>query len=112
MTDYRVVINMQVSGDFSAFEAKHRAIVALAKAYGLPAVVLDTARPAQHIKQILAAPGPQIIVVELDRNQAFEPKLSSKRLPDGRMVTAPLEDMAPFLERDEFAKHMIVPPSE
>ena len=86
--------------------------VALAKAYGLPAVVLDTARPAQHIKQILAAPGPQIIVVELDRNQAFEPKLSSKRLPDGRMVTAPLEDMAPFLERDEFAKHMIVPPSE
>ncbi|MDB5336975.1 MAG: acetolactate synthase, partial [Planctomycetaceae bacterium] len=53
--------------------------------------------------------GPELIVVELDRTQSFEPKLSSKRLPDGRMVTAPLEDMAPFLDRDEFRSNMLVP---
>ncbi len=82
---------------------------ALAKAYGLPAVTLDTNRPAEHLKEILARSGPEVIVVELDQAQGFEPKLSSKRLPDGRMVTAPLEDMAPFLDREEFAKHMIVP---
>ena len=82
---------------------------ALARAYGLPAETLDTGRPAAHLAEILARPGPEVIVVELDRAQGFEPKLSSKRLPDGRMVTAPLEDMAPFLEREEFARHMIVP---
>jgi acetolactate synthase-1/2/3 large subunit len=86
--------------------------VALAKAYGLPAEVLDTARPAAHLAEVLARTGPALVVVELDRGQGFEPKLSSKRLPDGRMVTAPLEDMAPFLERDEFARHMIIPHAE
>ena len=85
--------------------------VALAKAYGLPAVVLDTARPADHLGEVLARTGPVVVVVELDREQGFEPKLSSKRLADGTMVTAPMEDMAPFLERDEFARHMIVPAS-
>jgi acetolactate synthase-1/2/3 large subunit len=85
---------------------------ALARAYGLPATTLDLARPARHLADVLARPGPEVVVVELDRAQGFEPKLSSKRLPDGRMVTAPLEDMAPFLERDEFARHMIVPVSE
>ena len=85
---------------------------ALARAYGLPAAPLDLARPAEHLTEVLARPGPEVVVVELDRAQGFEPKLSSKRLPDGRMVTASLEDMAPFLERDEFARHMIVPVSE
>lgn len=82
---------------------------ALARSYGLPADTLDTARAASHLAEIFARTGPEVIVVELDRSQGFEPKLSSKRLPDGRMVTAPLEDMAPFLARDEFAKHMLVP---
>lgn len=86
--------------------------VALAMAYGLPAVVLNTERPADHLAEVLARTGPEVVVVELDRAQGFEPKLSSKRLEDGSMVTAPMEDMAPFLERDEFARHMIVPTAE
>lgn len=84
----------------------------VAAAYGLPARLIDPARAAADIQEVLDAPGPQVAVVELDREQSFEPKLSSKRLPDGRMVTAPLEDMAPFLERDEFAVNMIVPLAE
>lgn len=40
--------------------------------------------------------------------QAFEPKLSSKQLPDGKMVTAPLEDMFPFLSEEELKENMIV----
>lgn len=82
---------------------------ALARAYHLPAVQLDVTRPAAHIAEILGRPGPEVVVVELDQSQGFEPKLSSKRLPEGRMVTAPLEDMAPFLDRAEFARHMLVP---
>jgi acetolactate synthase-1/2/3 large subunit len=84
----------------------------VAQAYGLPARKLDPARAADEIAEVLAAPGPQVCMVELDRSQSFEPKLSSKRLPDGRMVTAPLEDMAPFLDREEFLSNMIVPPME
>lgn len=83
--------------------------VALARAYGLNAEMLDAGAPERHLSEILARPGPEVIVVELDQSQGFEPKLSSKRLADGRMVTAPLEDMAPFLERSEFARHMLIP---
>lgn len=84
--------------------------VALSKAYGVPSEVLNTDNPAEHISRILATPGPRLVVVELDRSQGFEPKLSSKRLSDGRMVTAPLEDMAPFLDRESFRANMLVPP--
>jgi acetolactate synthase-1/2/3 large subunit len=62
------------------------------------------------MKKLLGTSGPILVVVELDRNQGFEPKLSSKRLDDGTMVTAPLEDMAPFLDREEFMKNMIIKP--
>ena len=60
----------------------------------------------------LAEPGPAMCEVMLDLAQPFAPKVSSKRLPDGRMVTAPLEDMAPFLPRDEFLSNMIVRPAD
>ncbi len=57
----------------------------------------------------LAADGPQLCEVMLDPDQAFAPKLSSRRLDDGRMVTSPLEDLAPFLPRDELAGNMLIP---
>ncbi|NBZ95086.1 MAG: thiamine pyrophosphate-binding protein [Proteobacteria bacterium] len=84
--------------------------VRLAEAYGLPARMLDTEHPSDDIARALKSHGPQVVVVPLDLEQGFEPKTSSKRLPDGRMVTAPLEDMAPFLDRDEFLSNMLVEP--
>ena len=86
--------------------------VRLAEAYRLPASVLDTLDPSADIARILNTEGPQVVVVPLDLEQGFEPKTSSKRLPDGRMVTAPLEDMAPFLEREEFLTNMLIKPLE
>ncbi|AHF92819.1 acetolactate synthase [Opitutaceae bacterium TAV5] len=86
--------------------------VALARAYSIPAARLDTATSASaaaHITTVLAADGPQLIAVDLDPTQTFEPKLSSRRLPDGRMVTSPLEDMAPFLDREELKENMLIP---
>ena len=64
----------------------------------------------EAIAVTLAEPGAAMAEIMLDLAQPFSPKVSSKRLPDGRMVTAPLEDMAPFLPRDEFLENMIVPP--
>ena len=38
-----------------------------------------------------------------------QPWAGKIRLPDGRIVSAPLEDMFPFLDRDELAKNMLIP---
>lgn len=45
----------------------------------------------------------------LSTNQVTEPKVSSKRLDNGQMVSAPLEDMAPFLAAEELEKNMYIP---
>ncbi|MFC1566319.1 thiamine pyrophosphate-binding protein [bacterium] len=52
----------------------------------------------------------QAIVCEvmLQKDYKFSPKLSSERLPDGKMISKPLEDMWPFLDRKEFEKNIIV----
>ena len=44
---------------------------------------------------------PQVCEVMVDKVQFFEPKAGSKRLADGSMVSAPLEDLTPYLDRDE-----------
>lgn len=83
----------------------------LSEGFGLP-----FRRCARHaelgpaIRATLDGGGPQVCEVMLDLAQPFAPKLASKRLPDGRMVTAPLEDMTPLLDRREFADNMIIPP--
>lgn len=61
------------------------------------------------IAAILNVNGPAICEIMLDLNQAFSPKLSSRKLDDGRMITAPLEDMAPFLSREELQENMLIP---
>jgi acetolactate synthase I/II/III large subunit len=61
------------------------------------------------LANVLAAPGPQLCEVVLDLDQQFAPKAASRMLPDGRMVSAPLEDLAPFLDRDELRSNMLVP---
>ena len=61
------------------------------------------------IARTLAAPGPCLCEIMVDKAQPFAPKLSSRRLDDGTMVTAALEDLAPFLPRDELAENMFIP---
>ncbi len=45
----------------------------------------------------------------LSKEQITEPKAASKRLENGAMVSAPLEDMAPFLPREELIENMLIP---
>jgi acetolactate synthase-1/2/3 large subunit len=83
----------------------------LAVAYGIPYHLCDHhSSMSQIIQETLAGEGPQLCEVIIDLNQLFAPKLSSRRLNDGRMVSSPLEDMAPFLEREEFLSNMIITP--
>jgi acetolactate synthase-1/2/3 large subunit len=83
--------------------------VKVAAAYGLAAVRIESADFGPPLDQFLAAPGPAVCEVMFDPAQGFEPRLSSRQLPDGRIVTAPFEDMAPFLSREELAQNMLAP---
>ena len=81
----------------------------LAHGFGIPFRRCETHAGLQAaIAETLDGDGPQLCEIVLDPEQPFSPRVSSKRLPDGRMVTAPLEDMFPFLPRDEFAANMLV----
>lgn len=82
----------------------------LASAYGLPTAIIDSHQTMQEvITTALLTKGPFVCEVRLSPDYKFEPKLSSERKPDGRMVSKPLEDMYPFLDRDEFKSNMLIP---
>jgi acetolactate synthase-1/2/3 large subunit len=79
----------------------------VAAAYGLQSARIDRADFGGALEEFLRTPGPGLCEVVLDRAQGFEPRLSSRQLPDGRIVTASFEDMAPFLSREELAENML-----
>jgi acetolactate synthase-1/2/3 large subunit len=58
------------------------------------------------INESLIYDGPTICEIFVDLSQQFSPKLSSRKLDDGTMVTSSLEDMAPFLSREELKSNM------
>ena len=77
----------------------------LADAFGLKYFRIDHENTSDEIlKQVLDSDGPCVCEAVVDPNQNFEPKSSSKVLPDGRIVSPSLDDMAPFLAREEFEK--------
>jgi acetolactate synthase-1/2/3 large subunit len=80
---------------------------ALAQAFGIPNRRLTSADFPQALAETLTAPGPMLFDVLLDEQQGFEPRMSSRRLDDGSIVTPPLEDMFPFLDRDELAENVL-----
>jgi acetolactate synthase-1/2/3 large subunit len=87
-------------------------VVKVAQAFGLPAMRIEGADFETGMVRVLNTPGPFLCEVMLDPNQQFEPKLSSKQLPDGRIVSAPLEDLYPFLEREELLSNLFISPME
>ena len=51
---------------------------------------------------------PIICEIMMNPDQALIPRVSSMKMPDGRVVSKPMEDLFPFLPREEFEKNMIV----
>lgn len=81
----------------------------VAQAFGLPTHrIADHASLRAGIEQALRGNGAHLCEVMIDKAQQFAPKLASRRLEDGTMVSSPLEDMAPFLSRAELADNMLV----
>jgi acetolactate synthase-1/2/3 large subunit len=51
-------------------------------------------------------PGPVVCEVMVSPDQVTAPRVSSKQLEDGTMVSLPMEDLWPFLDREEFSSNM------
>ena len=75
----------------------------ISNAYGIPFYRIDNIdKAAETVKSVIDREGPVFCEVVLDIEQNFEPKLSSKVMPDGTIVSPELDDMFPFLPRDEY----------
>lgn len=85
----------------------------IAAAYGFPFVRIDAVSNLERgIDEVLSVPGFMFCEVVLDASQPFAPRSSSKRLEDGSMVSRPLEDLAPFLPREEYRDNLLIAPVE
>ncbi|MBP3505528.1 MAG: thiamine pyrophosphate-binding protein [Lachnospiraceae bacterium] len=80
----------------------------LAYAYELPYVRIDSLTNVDAgLEQLLNTEGPVMCEVVVDEKQNFEPKLSSKVLPDGKIVSPSIDDMFPFLSREEYEANQL-----
>jgi len=80
----------------------------LAKAYEIKYFRMNSTQDIDiQFNNVLSYSGPAICEVMLDTNYIFQPKLSSEKLPDGTMVSQPLENMYPFLSKEELESNMI-----
>ena len=95
-------------GESSATGVGLPPMVAVAGAFGIKAARVDShSRLPAAIAVTLATDGPSLLDVVMDAEQAFAPKVIAERRPDGRIVSKPLEDMYPWLDRDELRDNMI-----
>ena len=82
--------------------------VKVGAAFGLHTEIIDGVKGMEaKIAGVLALKGPVICDVRLPADHKFMPKLSSEKKPDGTMVSKPLEDMWPFLDREEFRGNIL-----
>lgn len=80
----------------------------VAKAYGLPYHSISSLSKSDKIlEEALNHEGPVFIEAKVDPSQNFEPKLGSKVLPDGTIVSPEIDDMSPFLDREEYLSNKL-----
>jgi len=87
----------------------------VARAYGLKTAVIEGQGDDQSdlraaVRRVLRGRGPVVCDVHVIPDEIRAPRVTSIQRPDGSFVSKPLEDLWPFLDRDEFARNMIVEP--
>lgn len=82
----------------------------LSEAFGLPYYLIENNKQILDVlDRVSMTEGAVLCEVLVSTTQKFEPKSATKRLPDGRLVSPPLEDIAPFLSREELKENMYIP---
>jgi len=79
----------------------------LAYAYDIPFVRVSRESDIAALLAKMEAEGPLFAEIVVDPNQNFAPKLSSRVLPDGKIISPEIDDMFPFLDRDEYAANKV-----
>jgi acetolactate synthase-1/2/3 large subunit len=83
----------------------------VAAAYGIKtAVIQDQTNLREEVRKVLEMSGPVVCDVHVIPDESRAPRLSSFQKPDGSFVSKPLEDLWPFLPREEFYANMIIEP--
>lgn len=106
---YGSIVNMQKARFNSHFVASNAEsglhlpdLSKLVPAYGLRYRKLASSEAlADELAAVLEIPGTVVVEVMTDPDAVCAPRLSSKMLPDGRMVSLPMENLAPFLPEAE-----------
>lgn len=81
--------------------------IKIAKAYGFKHFRIKNNKDVKKtLLKITKTKGPVLTEVMIDPMQAFLPKVTSKRLEDGTMISSSLENMAPFLPEKELEEVM------
>ena len=90
-------------GSSSATGVGHPNFAKIAEAYGIKGVAIDGSDDwVAQLKSVLNECDAVLCTVNLPAEYIFSPKCASEKLPDGRIVSKPLEDMFPFLPRNEY----------
>jgi acetolactate synthase-1/2/3 large subunit len=85
----------------------------VAEAYGLATdVIADQSDLRSELRRVLNHPGPVVCDVHMILDEVRAPRLSSVQRADGSFVSKPLEDLWPFLDREEFYSNMLIPVNE
>ena len=86
-------------------------VVSVAKSFGLESLRIETGvNLREQVRAALAMSGPVVCDVMIIPDEPRIPRIASRQRKDGTMVSTPLEDMSPFLDRKEFLENMIIPP--
>ena len=84
-------------------------ILKIVDAFGIKTCRIENQHNLKNkIRQVLDYQGPIVCEVMLPVDGRLEPKITAKLLKDGSMVANPLEDLWPFLDREEFQQNMII----
>ena len=75
---------------------------AVAKAYGLPSVRIETKEEIQtKVKEVFCTDGPVICEVMTQEFGVLAPRIASRVMPDGSLKAAEFDDLWPFLDRND-----------
>jgi acetolactate synthase-1/2/3 large subunit len=82
-------------------------VTSVATAFGIPSAGLsDHTNIRERVRDILATGGPMICEVRVSPEQPTAPRVASRQKEDGSMESAPMEDLWPFLDREELRRNM------
>ena len=82
-------------------------LCAIAKSYHIrTAEISNNGELPGGIRDVLAFDDPVLCRVAVRRDQSIKPKVQAMKLPDGGMVSKPLEDMWPYLPPEEISENM------